>query len=77
MSAALTLDLSRLPPRLRERVWLAHARAEEDAALAKAYDDLVAEYGSACVLDEVAERFSARWRKRVSAARVRRARFGK
>ena len=76
MPEALTLDLSELPVRQRERVWLAHARAVEDAELANAYDELVGEYGSACVLDEVAERFSERWHKRVTPSRVRRARFG-
>lgn len=74
--STLTLDLSSLPTRQRERVWLAHARAVEDAALAKAYDELLSEYGSACVLDEVAERYSSTWRKRITPSRVRRARFG-
>lgn len=77
MSSTLTLDLSALPTRQRERVWLAHARAVEDAELATAYDELVGEYGSACVLDEVAERFSKRWRKTITPSRVRVAKWGK
>lgn len=70
----MTLDLSILPPRYRRKVAAAYEEAEErarlDAELSAAYDEALPVHGYPNALAEVAEAFG------VSAARVRRAKWG-